>query len=578
MSGYSQDFPKEIINEWQSIVDLVAHLAGVKAGLIMRLVEDDIEVFVSSKTGGNPYKVGDGEHFFNSGLYCETVITKQERLLVPNALKSDKWRNSPDIKLNMVSYLGFPINFPGGKPFGTICLLDDKENTYSTDVINLMEKMCSFIEIQLSLVEENRLQRQFASESLLRKILDNIPTAIGCATLPPEFKTLYLNEQFINKFGYTTNDIPTIDRWFALTCKDELYSLSRDQQCRTLFEKELQQYGRVESMELRVTSKGGSAIDILISAIALQGMVLISFVDITNRKQLEDNLKESESLLKEAQHLAKIGHWEMDPAVGTPAWSEEIFHIFGLDPEQGEPSFENHQKIVHPDDWDILNNAITQSSIDGAPFDIEFRIFSPDKSIRWVNGRGYATKDNEDKVIRIFGTAQDITERKHLEERLLTISISDELTGLYNRRGFITLSEQQLKIAERTKKDMLLFFADLDKMKLINDTLGHQEGDKALIDISTILKEVFRESDIIGRIGGDEFAVLAIDTTDETRDVLVNRLHNTLDDYNRPEGRNYQLSLSIGIAHYNPETPLNLDELMAQADELMYEEKRKKQG
>ena len=172
----------------------------------------------------------------------------------------------------------------------------------------------------------------------------------------------------------------------------------------------------------------------------------------------------------------------------------------------------------------------------------------------------------------------DITEQKRLNEQLHTMSFTDELTGLYNRRGFITLSEQQIKVADRAKKNMLLFFADLDKMKEINDTLGHQEGDKALTDIAAIFKEVFRESDIIGRIGGDEFAILAIDTTDETREVLVNRLHNILDDYNRPERRNYQLSLSIGIAHYNTETPLNFDELMAQADELMYEEKRNKQG
>ena len=197
-------------------------------------------------------------------------------------------------------------------------------------------------------------------------------------------------------------------------------------------------------------------------------------------------------------------------------------------------------------------------------------------------------KDGTEKIVNFIPvqletgehvmSCNDITEQKCFEEKLQNMSVTDDLTGLYNRRGFFTLSQQQLKIAERTKKNMLLFFADLDKMKEINDTLGHQEGDKALIDISTILKEVFRESDIIGRMGGDEFAILAIDTTDETREVLVNRLHNILDDYNRPERRNYQLSLSIGIAHYDPETPSTLDKLMAQADELMYEEKRKKQG
>ena len=123
---------------------------------------------------------------------------------------------------------------------------------------------------------------------------------------------------------------------------------------------------------------------------------------------------------------------------------------------------------------------------------------------------------------------------------------------------------------------MLFFFVDLDKMKHINDTLGHQEGDNALLDVASILKEVFRESDIIGRMGGDEFAVLAIDATDETKDLLTKRLNVILDACNRPDKR-YQLSLSVGISHYDPGHPVSLDELMAQADTLMYEQKRGKQ-
>ena len=123
----------------------------------------------------------------------------------------------------------------------------------------------------------------------------------------------------------------------------------------------------------------------------------------------------------------------------------------------------------------------------------------------------------------------DITESKQLEERLSAMSITDELTGLFNRRGFFTLSDQQLKIAERTKKNLLLFFVDLDKMKQINDQWGHPEGDKALIKVADILKETFRKSDILGRMGGDEFAVLTIDTTAKTGETLMNRLHKSLD-------------------------------------------------
>jgi diguanylate cyclase (GGDEF)-like protein/PAS domain S-box-containing protein len=188
-----------------------------------------------------------------------------------------------------------------------------------------------------------------------------------------------------------------------------------------------------------------------------------------------------------------------------------------------------------------------------------------------------------DNTAHLIGVGIDISSRKQAEEALRkseekyhTMSFTDELTGLYNRRGFIALSEQQLKIAERTEKNLLLFFADLDKMKHINDTLGHQEGDKALVEIATILKEVFRESDIIGRMGGDEFAVFAIDATYETREVLIKRLHKALYNYNQPEGRRYHLSLSIGTALYGPEMHCSLDELIAQADTLMYEEKRNK--
>jgi len=169
----------------------------------------------------------------------------------------------------------------------------------------------------------------------------------------------------------------------------------------------------------------------------------------------------------------------------------------------------------------------------------------------------------------------DITESRRLADKLSVMSITDELTGLYNRRGFINFAQQQLKIARRAKKGMLLFFADLNKMKQINDTLGHHEGDKALVDVGAILKETFRESDIVGRIGGDEFAVLALDTTEETKETLMKRLDAVLDTHNRPERKKYRISLSVGIAHYDPHKPASLNDVMAEADILMYREKKK---
>jgi diguanylate cyclase (GGDEF)-like protein len=165
-----------------------------------------------------------------------------------------------------------------------------------------------------------------------------------------------------------------------------------------------------------------------------------------------------------------------------------------------------------------------------------------------------------------------------LEEKLQAISITDELTGLYNRRGFFVLSQQQLKLAKRTKENALLFFADLDKLKWINDTIGHQEGDMALFETARVLKETFRESDIVARMGGDEFAVLAIDINDETAKILLGRLQASIDAYNALETRKYALSLSVGMARYDPQNPVSLDVLISRADTLMYEEKKRRQG
>lgn len=151
------EISEDTLNKWQNIVDIMAAVMGIPAALIMRLVESDIEVFISSQSDGNPYHPGDHEHFLGSGLYCETVINSNGKLLVPNALSDEKWKNNPDIKLNMISYLGFPILLPDGKPFGTICVLDNKENTYSEIYENLLKNFREIIQSQLELIYMNNI-------------------------------------------------------------------------------------------------------------------------------------------------------------------------------------------------------------------------------------------------------------------------------------------------------------------------------------------------------------------------------------------------------------------------------------
>ncbi len=179
-----------------------------------------------------------------------------------------------------------------------------------------------------------------------------------------------------------------------------------------------------------------------------------------------------------------------------------------------------------------------------------------------------------DELIGAVAVYTDITTRVRMEETLRAMALLDDLTGLYNRRGFSVLAEHQLKMAERGKRRMVLLFADLDGMKHINDTFGHSEGDRALIETADILEETFRESDIVARIGGDEFVVLAIETNGSPAEGLVTRLRENLEALNAQADRRYELSLSVGLAHYDPEDPCSLEDLLTQADREMYEQKQ----
>lgn len=228
------------------------------------------------------------------------MVRNQEQLLVANALKSKRWQHNPDLKYGLISYLGFPIRLPGGKPVGTICMLDDKENPYSPDLVALMEKMRDLIEAQLSLKEENRLQRLFVKGSLVHEVLENIPTAVACCSLDADPAALYCNEQFVRSFGYTPADVPTIDRWYDLVCPDEQQRAVRYKLHETILEQLRREPGKVERREFSILCKDGRTVDVLAAGVVIDGLLLYSFVDITDRKRYENELKQTRDELATA--------------------------------------------------------------------------------------------------------------------------------------------------------------------------------------------------------------------------------------------------------------------------------------
>ena len=166
--------------------------------------------------------------------------------------------------------------------------------------------------------------------------------------------------------------------------------------------------------------------------------------------------------------------------------------------------------------------------------------------------------------------------RHCMQHMLRTMSLLDDLTGLYNHRGFFTLAEQQFKIAQRAKHNIAIVFADLDGLKEVNDDHGHHHGDQMLKKMAEILRTTFRSSDILARLGGDEFAVMIVDASPGAVDVILGRLQQHIDEYNLTNHGRYPLSISLGLVYSDCHHPVTLHDLLTRADALMYVQKRGK--
>jgi len=407
-------------------------------------------------------------------------------------------------------------------------------------------------------------------EKRYRTLFDNIP--IGLYRSTPGGKIMEANPALVQMLNYP-------DRESLLNRDAASGYLNPGDRIRwkTMMERK----GIVCDFEMQLRRSDGTSIWIKEFARAIKddkGRVLFyegSMEDITARKTAEDEFRKSadryRSYIELTEQVGWVTNADGEVEEDVPAWRKFTGQTYDGIKGQG------WAKAIHPKDLAHALEAWRKAVATKSPYEVEYRLRRRDRVYRHFIARG-APALNEDGSIREWvGTCIDITERKRMEAELLVMSITDPLTGLYNRRGFITLAEQQLKLSKRSKKAMLLFFCDLDDLKSINDTLGHEEGDQAIIETAAIFKESFRDSDIIARIGGDEFALLAIGTDGINPEYLTGRLMKNINIHNARENRRYKISVSIGLSSFNPDQPCSIDELMARADRLMYKQKKLKQ-
>jgi diguanylate cyclase (GGDEF)-like protein len=197
------------------------------------------------------------------------------------------------------------------------------------------------------------------------------------------------------------------------------------------------------------------------------------------------------------------------------------------------------------------------------------------EEVRTISNRLRSDAPDTKALIKLVLRAIECAEKQsQFDKELESIALTDELTGLHNRRGFLSLATQQLRLALRNGHGLLLFFVDVDNLKETNDSYGHQEGDLVLCRVADALRHTFRDSDVLARLAGDEFAVLAADTSSEDQEVILRRLQHSLTRSQAKESR-YDLSVSVGVVRFDPQESVSLEELLARADEAMYEDKKK---
>lgn len=286
---------------------------------------------------------------------------------------------------------------------------------------------------------------------------------------------------------------------------------------------------------------------------------------------MEEELRKTNERLNAVLKASPEAIVTLKPDGTVTMWNEAAERIFGWKSREVIGKF----NPMVPENKLEEFNTLREKALHGEFFSRkEVRRQRKDGSLIDISISTAPLADKGGKITGIVAVISDITERKKMEKQLRTLSLKDDLTGLYNRRGFLTFARQQLKIANRRKEGVLLLYADVDGLKRINDKFGHEAGDMMLSRTAKLIKKVFRETDIIARIGGDEFVVLSVLRPGTDMEGIKKRFEEHLESYNAGRSHIFRLSVSTGIVYYKPICPYTIDELLFQADKLMYRQKK----
>ncbi len=331
--------------------------------------------------------------------------------------------------------------------------------------------------------------------------------------------------------------------------------------------------------EDRIRAAETTSLSATAAGVALIGLLLFMYnraeqevrISEVQRETLRQSEERFRSLIRNSSNVFMI----LDSENRVSYVSSSARRVFGHPPE--EISGAGLCELIHPDDLTDVKAALRRCARDHNEIaTLEFRLQR--QPGRWIFIEAAITNSLDDRSVNgIVMNCRDISWRKEMEERLRSLSLRDDLTGLYNRRGFFTLAQREVGSAARSRRELFLLFADLDGMKLINDTYGHNAGDEALHLAAKAFRRTFRDSDILARMGGDEFAVLGERTPGARSRTIVARLRRHLAECNMASDVPYEVALSVGVVLLKAGAGTKIDDVLAAADTRMYAQKRGRQ-
>lgn len=290
--------------------------------------------------------------------------------------------------------------------------------------------------------------------------------------------------------------------------------------------------------------------------------------------------------LELAEEIAHVGHWRLNLVDQSVVWSDEIYRIHGLDKTSGPPDLEAAINAYHPDDQDLVRDAVAQTIAEKSSFDLHARLIRSDGNIRHVLSRGVAQVDQQNNVVAVFGVFMDVTEQKIIEAALRhtnsevetantglrELATRDGLTGLFNRRHFDLCLAETLKASTTTQ--IAIIIIDVDYFKDYNDNYGHLAGDQCLKRVAHATQIIpQRSGDLVARYGGEEFVVL-LPNTDEVGAASVAELIRANVEtigLRRTNDRRRSVTVTCGVAsHASPIDEIDPQQLIAEADQALY--------